>query len=272
MTIERHPVRQSPTPPPHTPALTIDTSKHASAPIPNKHIPYCSPGPAPGAQQQALVTPPATPPTKHSVLQPFSLLHPPNHHIKVHKSPPVYSIDPSILAKALDNQATQQLPETKDVFPWLHGLHPNNQVQLAFFIARRKSVRATPRCLRGITIIKAGGDLTKSKLKGALADEEILTSQVRGTPCFLDADPKEGFSVRNFQIQATKMALVSDVVIYRDSSTSEADALELAIRVSSAQRACQERRMFTEEDSASFHTFVINGNQRSTRPSVQQSS
>lgn len=258
MTIEQHPVRQSPTPPPQTPALTIDTSKHGSGPIPNKHIPYCSPGPAPGPQQ-ALVTPPATPPTRHSVLQPFSLLHPPSHHTKVHHSPPVFSIDPSTLAKALDNQAKQQLPETKDVFPWLHGLHPNNQVQLAFFIARRKSVRATPKCLRGITIVKVGGDLTKSKLKGALADDEILTSHVRGTPCFLDADPKEGFSVRNFQIQATKMAMVSDVVIYRDNSSSEADALELARRISSAQRACEGNPMFTEKDPTSFHTFVING-------------
>ena len=262
MTMEQHPVRQTPTPPPQTPALTIETSKHGSGLIPNKHIPYCSPGPAPGAQQKAPVTPPATPPTKHSIFQPFSLLHPAGAHSRINKSPPVYSIDASTLAKALEYQATQQLPEAKKVFPWLHGLHPNNQMQLAFFIARRKSVRATPKCLRGITVVKVGGDLSQSKIKGALAEEELLVAQAKGTPSFLEVDPKDGFSVRNFQIQATKMAMVSDVVLYRDENTSEKHLHDLAKKISSAQRAYEQKRMFTEEDPASFHTFVVSSDFR----------
>ena len=257
MTIAATPVRQTPTPPPHIPALTIDTSKHNQGPIPNKHIPYCSPGPAPGAQQQAPVTPPTTPPTKHVTIQPLSLLHPANAHSRVHKSPPVYSIDASTLAKALDYQAKQQLPEARQVFPWLHGLNPNNQVQLAFFIARRKSIRATPRCLRGITIVKVGDDMMRSRLKGALAEEELLVAQTKGTPSFLDVDPKDGFSVRNFHIQATKMALVSDIVVYKDGNSSEKQLLDVAKKFSSAQRAYEQKHSFTEDDSPSFHTFVV---------------
>ena len=171
----------------------------------------------------------------------------------------MYSIEASILAAALDFQAKQQLPEARLVFPWLHGLNPNNQVQLAFFIARRKSIRATPRCLRGITIVKVGEDMTHSKLKGALAEEELLVAQPKGTPSFLDVDPRDGFSVRNFQIQATKMALVSDIVLYRDGNTSEKQLHDLAKKFSGAQRAYEQKHIFTEDDNPSFHTFVVNG-------------
>jgi len=258
MTIEQLPLRQSPTPPPQTPTLTIDTSKHGAGPIPNKHIPYCSPGPAPGAHQQAPVTPPDTPPTKHSFLQTFSPLHPANAHPRINKSPPVYSIDASTLAKALDYQATQQLPDANQVFPWLHGLHPNNQVQLTFFIARRKSVRATPKCLRGLTIVKVGEDTTQSKLRGALTEEEILLTQAQGSANFLEVDPRDGFSVRNFQIQATKMAMVSDIVLYRDKNTSEKRLRDLAKKISSAQRAYEQKRTVTEADVPSLHTFILN--------------
>ena len=262
MTIAETPIRQSPTPPPHPPSLTIDTSKQSSGPIPNKHIPYCSPGPAPGAQQEAPVTPPATPPTKNATIQLLSFLHPADAHSRINKSPPVYSINAATLAKALDYQATQQLPEATQIFPWLHGLHPNNQVQLAFFIARRKSIRATPKCLRGITIVKVGEDLTQSKLKGALAEEELLVAQNKGAPAFLEVDPKEGFSVRNFQIQATKMAMVSDIVLYRDEHTSEKQLYELAKKFSNAQRAYEQKRMFTDEDTPGYNTFVVSSDFR----------
>lgn len=252
MIIEQ-PVRQSPTPPP----LTLDISKFNSAPIPNKHIPYCSPGPAPGSQQRGPATPPTTPPTKHQAIQTLSILHPASSHKRVNDYPPVYSIDASTLAKALAHQAAQELPDPKLVFPWLHGLHRDNQIQLAFFIARRKSVRAIPKCLRGITIVKVGGDLLRSRLKGAISVEECLGAQNRDSPVFLEVDPKDGFSVRNFQIQAAKMAMVSDIVVYKSDDTSEEQLFGLAKSISKAQRSCEERRAQGEENLSEFHTFVV---------------
>ena len=248
-------MRQSPTPPP----LTLDTTKFTSAPIPNKYIPYCSPGPVPSSQQQGPVTPPATPPTKHQIIQTLSILHPANSHTKVNNSPPVYAISPSTLAKALAHQAAQELPDPQQVFPWMHGLHKDNQIQLAFFIARRKSVRITPKCLRGITIVKVGGDLITSKLKGAISPDECLQLQARENPAFLEVDPKDGFSVRNFQIQAAKMALVSDIVVYRDDGNSDDELLDLAKSISRAQRSSEERRALNEEDVSEFHTFIVSG-------------
>jgi dual specificity MAP kinase phosphatase len=97
------------------------------------------------------------------------------------------------------------------VFPWLHGLHPLNRIQQAFFVARRRSLRNTPTCMRGIAIVKADGNLTASRLKGAVAWAEIMELD---EPQFRDADPKDGFCIRNFHIQVVKAAVTSDIVIY----------------------------------------------------------
>lgn len=122
--------------------------------VPNRFLPYCPPGNAPSPQ----LTPPSSPPQKNTaVFKPSSLLHPPHNHRKLLKSPPIYGLDSDSLAQALNHAAEQPLPNPSNVFPWLHGLHPNNQTQLHFFVARKKSLRRTPKCLRGITIIKAGG-------------------------------------------------------------------------------------------------------------------
>ena len=144
------------TPPPGH--LNINTSQRGTpSAIPNKHIPHCSPGPRPTPRQ--LDTPPASPPSATQLLETTSLLHPPTSFSKLKSDPPLYDISAASLAQALDHIATQPLPSTKQVFPWLHGLHADNQLQLAFFIARKRSLRRTPKCIRGITIVKAGGDL-----------------------------------------------------------------------------------------------------------------
>lgn len=128
---------------------------------------------------------------------------------------------------------------------------------MAFFIARRKSVRATPKCLRGITVVKVGDDLTQSKIKGSLTTEEILVTQPKSSPSFLEVDPKDGFSVRNFQIQATKMAMLSDIVLYKDERTPEKQLHDLAKRFSSAQRAYEQKRTSTDDAMPTFNTFVV---------------
>ncbi len=255
---QQHFPQQSPTPPPSQgPTLSLDISKIATVPIPNKHLPYCSPGPPPKLQPRTPATPPASPPTKHPQVQTSSLLHPADAYHKVSESPPVYSIDPPTLAAALDHISTQPYPEPKKLFPWLHGLHPNNQVQQAFFIARRKTLRATPTCFRGITIVKADGDLTKSRLKGALTPDELLSRDNGQDATFLDVDPREGFSVRNFQIQAAKLAMLSDIVVYGDEDTPESDVHDVAKRVVRAQSALREKHSAGGHEIPRFETFVV---------------
>lgn len=177
----------------------------------------------------------------------------------------MYSIGAKKLSQALDHLATQPLPSPKQVFPWLHGLHAENQLQLAFFIARKKALRKTPRCIRGITIVKAGGDLTHSRIKGAIAPEELLKPVQAAKnknvedPEFLESDPKEGFSVRNFQIQACKMGTVSDIVVYGDNQTPREEVVRLAKRLSKAQTSWQKKTEGAFSSGRLFNTFILSG-------------
>ncbi|KAL8808934.1 MAG: hypothetical protein Q9200_003881 [Gallowayella weberi] len=252
------PARQTPTPPPHAPSLCLHTSDLEHGTIPNKHLPYCSPGPAPYLLN-APATPPASPPTPQPEIHAPSVLYPPEAHPKVSASPLVYAIEASTLATAVRQLASQELPEPKHVFPWLHGLHPENQIQLAFFTARKKALRNSPRCYRGLTIVKVGGNLSKSKVKGALGPEEILSSDPSHHDTFLDADPREGFSVRNFQIQTTKMAVVSDIVVYRDSDSTEKNLFNLAKRLSRAQSTWRAKSANGDQELPRYHVFVVSG-------------
>ena len=247
--------RASLTPPPETSAVSLDASRPGSAPIPNKHIPYCPAGPAPGKSQ--LASPPASPPTKDSSLQTFSLLHPADTYPQIIDNPPVFTIDAFTLAAAIKEQAAQPFPDPKLAFPWLHGLHAENQVQLAFFIARRKALRKTPHCFRGITIVKVGGDLTKARLKGAVNADEILDFEYGKDASFLEVDPKDGFSVRNFQIQATKMATVSDIVLYADAETKSEEVRDLAIRFATAQHTWRAKNGNGDGNLPIFNTFIV---------------
>ena len=105
--------------------------------------------------------------------------------------------------------------------------------------------------------MKAGGDLSKSKVVGAIASEEIL-SPLRGRgSAFIDMDPKDGFSIRNFQIQTVKMALVSDVIVYRDKDTGMSAATNLAKRIAEAQETWKESNESVIQGPLSFNTFVV---------------
>ncbi|KAL9089452.1 MAG: hypothetical protein Q9165_005773 [Trypethelium subeluteriae] len=263
---------RSATPPPH---LSLNTSSRGTpAPVPNKHIPICSPGPRPVGRPD---TPPASPPSATSIIETSSLLFPPDPYPRLSNNPPVYSITASNLAAALEHISTQPLPDPRQVFPWLHGLHADNQIQLAFFTARRKSLRRAPKCIRGITIVKAGGDLSASKLKGSIGPDELLHCVRPSSPQsprsprseekeeeemanFLEIDPRDGFGVRNFQIQACKMATVSDIVVYGDDGADREEVKALAGKIARAQKAWRERSetvSFSGEHI--FNTFVVTG-------------
>lgn len=244
---------RSTSPHPLTPTLSLDsinTSAACPIPIPNKHLPICPPGPAPSEKPD---TPPQSPPSKEISLQPRSLLSPTDKYKAIKLgSHTVFEIDARGVAAALDHLAGQPLPDPSQVFPWFHGLHPQNHIQQAFFIARRRNLRKTPKCLRGITIVKAGGDLSCSRLRGAIAPNEFLLRSI-SVAAFKEVDPKDGFSVRNFQIQAAKFAMVSDIVVYGEDSL---DTRRLAQDIATAQQTYREMHEEKNHGLPRYNTFL----------------
>ncbi|KAE8149307.1 hypothetical protein BDV25DRAFT_3905 [Aspergillus avenaceus] len=244
--VQQQTLRHS-TPPPTAISPSLNLNRNPS-PIPNKHIPVCPAGPTPVAPQSV------SPASREDVAdQTSSLLYPPNGYKQLSTSPPVYSIDAVSLASALEYWASQPLPDSSKVFPWLHGLHPENHVQLGFFTNRKRALRRIPRVWRGITIIKVGGDLTAARLKGAVSVDEVLTPS---SAEFLAVDPREGFSVRNFQIQTAKLAALSDVVVYAEDGGTQKQLLEVAERVAAAQHRWRAKND-PDQTLPVYNTFVL---------------
>lgn len=243
---------QSTTPPPLGAHLTLNTPR-SSTPIPNKHIPYCPPGPVPTTQ----ITPPSSPPQTNAAFKPSSLLYPPHSYRKLLKTPAIYGVDSHELAAALDHISRQPLPSSSQVFPWLHGLHSSNQTQLHFFAAKKKSARKAPKCFRGITLIKAGGDLSRARIKGSVAPDEVLNLCEESGSGFIDCDPPEGFSVRNFHIQTAKLAQISDIIVYGDDKTDHRIMKSVAERAAQVQRAWKKEQEAQGQVPEAYHTFVL---------------
>lgn len=162
-----------------------------------------------------------------------SLLSPADGYPLISKSPPVRAIDAAGVASSINFSSRQTLPDIEQIFPWAHGLHPDNSIQLAFFCARKKSMRRPPTCYRGVCIVKVG-DLSCARLKGAVMAEEILPSNP-AVPGFLVVDPKDGFNVRNFHIQVGKFACLSDIIVYGDDDADHHEVMRVAKRISAAQ-------------------------------------
>lgn len=202
-------------------------------------------------------TPPVTPPDSPQAELPkcmSSRLYPPEIYPLVSESPPVRAIDAAGVAAALNHLATQPLPGPDEIFPWAHGVHPENNLQLDFFSSRRKSVRRVPTGIRFITLVKAGSDLNSCKLKGAVVPDDIIHANEK--PGFNDVDPRNGFCVRNFHIQVGKFAALSDIVVYRGSDVSVEEVEEVAKRISTAQLLY---RSTVEWEHPAYSTFVVKG-------------
>ncbi|KAH6851214.1 hypothetical protein B0I37DRAFT_353575 [Chaetomium sp. MPI-CAGE-AT-0009] len=233
-----------------TSTITLDSHpSQCPVPVPNKHIPVCPPGPIP---QEEPTTPPPSPIKEEDELA-GSLLYPPDKYHRVDMGRlSLYKVDADHVAAALDHAARQPLPEPSQVFPWLHGLHPSNAIQQAFFMARKRALRRTPPCLRGITVVKADGDLNVSRLKGAISPDEFLQL---GSPIseFVDADPKEGFSVRNFQIQAAKSAMTSDIIVY---GSDDVAVRKLGWDIAAAQQRWRDRHDAMRHHLPRYNTFI----------------
>lgn len=230
-------------------AINSQATSQCPVAVPNKHIPTCPPGPAPNVE---LGTPPPSPAGQEDEYGPHSLLFPPDNYTRLQSGPySIYRIDAGGVAGALDHLARQPLPDPSHVFPWFHGLHPNNHIQQTFFISRRRSLRRTPACIRGITLVKADGDLSSSRLKGAIAPQEFL--QFGQSAEFVEADPAEGFSVRNFHIQAAKAAMTSDIIVYGDNDVV---VRKLAWDIAAAQKRWREKHDVQGHTLPEYNTFV----------------
>lgn len=148
------------------------------------------------------------------------------------------------------------------MFPWLHGLHPENHLQVGYFTNRRRSLKRTPKCWRGLTIVKVGGDLNTSRLKGAVTPDAILAPS--GSE-FLTIDPREGFSVRNFQIQTAKVAPLSDIVVYGQEGVTAKQLLEVAGRITAAQHHWSLRHDHGQ-NLPRYNTFVVSCKSQTSKP------
>ena len=243
---QQHTLRHSTPPPSITPALTVN---RRSSPIPNKHLPVCPTGPSPYVPEQ-----PESSALRAATDHPPSLLYPPDGFLRISypPAPTVYGIDAVTLSEALDHQASQPLPDPALMYPWLHGLHPDNRLQLGFFSNRKRAQRKPPKCWRSITVVKLGSDLTKARIKGAVCANEVISPSSR----FLMADPPEGFSVRNFQIQTAKVAALSDIVVYAEDGASKSELLALAENFAEAQQAWRLKNDPLQERPA-YNTFVL---------------
>ena len=264
VTIQQALYRASPTPPP-TEHRHHDISSASAQPLVSGQF-VSLPVAIPQKQLGSLLgpcsvgqTPPVTPPDSPQAEPPpcmSSRLYPPESYPLLSESPPVRAIDAAGLAAALNHLATQPLPGPDEIFPWAHGVHPENHLQLDFFSSRKKSVRRAPTGVRFITVVKAGGGLDTCKLKGAVAPGDIIHADER--PGFYDVDPRNGFCVRNFHIQVGKFATLSDIVVYRGTDTSAEEAEEVAKRISAAQSFY---RSTVEWEHPAYSTFVVKGSQ-----------
>ncbi|KAL5596408.1 uncharacterized protein BROUX77_007092 [Berkeleyomyces rouxiae] len=252
-----------PGPSPNPVSVAIPRSSLSSA---SRHLPYCPPGTAQSLSPDHLSLSPQDSEDSGDETEtdsPRSLLFPPHNYERVScGGVSVYSIDPLGLSNAVHYMASQPLPAPSRVFPWLHGLHPRNNIQRAFFARRRPQHHGIPECLRSVTLVKANGDLSKARLKGALAPSDIITRVPRrdGTPdCntetyetgFIDADPKTGFSVRNFSIQSAKTATISDIIVYGDNRDV---VFNIAHHIASAQSSWRAK----QGASGRVHVPVMN--------------
>lgn len=234
------------TPPPSSISPTLNLNRNPS-PVPNKHLPVCPTGPTPVAHSES----PAAAPSKDPQIS--SLLYPPDGFVQVSNNPPVYAIRPETLTAAVDHLASQPLPDPNLVFPWMHGLHPENQHQLGFLTNRKRNLRQLPKCWRGITLVKLGDDLTKARLKGAVTPDEVLSLSQNQ---FFMVDPQEGLGIRNFQIQTAKLAPLSDIVVYAEDGLNNKDLLDVAIRFACAQHDWNSSNRPNHE-RPHFNTFIL---------------
>lgn len=120
----------------------------------------------------------------------------------LHEDPTVGIVDASTLVAAIDKHYSRPLPETDQLFPWLHGLHPSNISQRAFldpqkryrdrsgltnydlsFLTAAQDYKADPTLrlpegVRGLIVLRVGDDDNEyGSLVGSVTPSEILAQK-----------------------------------------------------------------------------------------------
>ncbi|CAN6595149.1 hypothetical protein TRVA0_001S00672 [Trichomonascus vanleenenianus] len=101
-------------------------------------------------------------------------------------------ITASVLAAAVDTHYSSPLPDVDEIFPWLHGLHPKNDMQIWFFspefdsfesqndrvavtVSDPSRVTNVPGKARGLLVVKVGDENNEcGTLVGSVRPSEIL--------------------------------------------------------------------------------------------------
>lgn len=210
-------------------------------------------------QTQSIVqTPPVSPPTASESLQTRnSLLYPPDGHHEL--APNIRALSAADLDLALKTCSRGSLPESSTVFPWLHGIHPQNSDQREFFRLPRDTKCSVPTTYRGITIVNAreGSDIDLGRLANSVESRTFLSGEhSRSGSIFMTGDPVWGVGLRNFHIQCAKIATLSDIVIYDPACTGSAtkESLALAGRLVAAQKHFREQQLGHLPE---YNTFIL---------------
>ncbi|KAK2612859.1 tyrosine/serine/threonine protein phosphatase pps1 [Conoideocrella luteorostrata] len=250
---------------PHTTSSDIDipitpphSLEHANRPVqsqefpaalPNKHIPVCPTGPSDAGDAH---TPPASPTDTNEGLRQQSPLFRTDNYVSLDMDGlHIFEINASQITLALEFTSSQPLPSPDLMFPWLHGLHPKNHTQQNFFMGQRRCSRKPPAYNHGVLLVKANGDLSRARLKGAVTPEEFM--RPGQYPRFVEADPQDGFSVRNFQIQTAKAALVSDIIVYGEDLT---ESKKVAWEIATAQLHHRRLQSTQVGPTVEYNTFL----------------
>jgi hypothetical protein len=175
---------------------------------------------------------------------------------------PVHAITAEQYDRLQDIYFTTPLPNDI-LFPWLHGVDGRSYQQCLFFGIRQCLVPVH----RGLTIVHADHQFpNENRLVGSVLPNEILAAGEM--PDFLDTTETElGINLRNFRIQVSRYATISDIVVYG------AGAIDVARKISAAQKrvkaARQEHlkaikqqngnRPLASVNDLDYRTFVIIG-------------
>ncbi|KAL3963718.1 hypothetical protein ACCO45_000722 [Purpureocillium lilacinum] len=173
--------------------------------------------------------PPASP-TSADDYQQSSLLYPPEGYKRVESGQlSIYELDADQVVLALDYSARQPMP-------------PSSLTTLP-----EKDTILPQKCYTGQSRWRLVGRASQ----GAIAADEFMRQ--RPCPDFIDPDPVDGFSVRNFQIQPAKVALTSDIVVYDDDI---AKARALAWDIAAARSRWRQIHASESKGLAEYNTFV----------------
>ncbi|KAI5305257.1 autophagy protein [Ascosphaera pollenicola] len=193
------------------------------------------------------------------------VLYPPTAYPRHPGLAGAYSIDIDQLANALTQLAKLPLLDKSEIFPWMHVFPPIHEGSSFTSLddgdgdgdddesVVEEELRP-PQSLRSIMLLKAGGDLTKSKLKGTVDACEIVDDCM--TRFRSDAEMVEG-KIRHFKLQTQKFANVSDIIIYGDEDTTSFQIDNLAARIIDCQHHANQKFPKTRSDYRRFNTFIL---------------